>query len=73
MDPLWGISNIAQFFFDFFFSFFSCAVGTCEFFLAAVSYTLLQILQLMFHLLVLPLRLLALSPEQIPQTQHTCR
>ena len=65
MDLLWGISNIAKLV-------YSCTVGTCEFFLAAVPHALLQILQLMFHLLVLPLCLLALPPEQIPQKQHVC-
>lgn len=61
MDPLWGICNIAELL-------HSCTVVTCEFFLAAVTYALFQILKLVFHLLVLPLCLLTLSPEQITQS-----
>lgn len=45
---------------------YDCTVGTCKLFLAAVSYALLQILQLVPHLLVLSLRLLALPPAQMP-------
>ena len=41
--------------------FFLC-VCTSELFLAAISHTFLQILQLMFHLLVLSFCLLALPP-----------
>ncbi len=63
-DPVWIISNAERQ--------HSCTAGTCEFFLAAVPDALLQILKLVFHLLVLPLCLLALSPEQTPQTQPTC-
>lgn len=65
MDTLWGISKITQLL-------HSCTVGTCEFFLAAIPYTLLQILKLMFHLLILPLGLLTLSPEQRPKKHNTC-
>lgn len=54
----------------------SCTFCTCEFFLAAVPNTLLQIFELMFHLLILPLSLLTLSPEQMPKerkrTHHMC-
>lgn len=66
MDPLRGISNTAELL-------LSCTAGTCEFFLAAVSYALLQILQLVFHLLILPLCLLTLSPEQTNTTQVSLR
>lgn len=48
----------------------SCTAYTCEFLLAAVSYTLLQVLKLVFHLLILPLCLLTLPPEKIKHT-HT--
>lgn len=56
-NTLWGISKNTELL-------HSCTVGTCEFFLAAVTYALLQIFKLMFHLLILPLGLLTLSPEQ---------
>lgn len=62
MDPLRGISNAAKLFYYF-------TVCTCEFFLAAVSHTLLQILELVFHLLILPLCLLTLSPDETNTTQ----
>lgn len=48
--------------------FCSFTVSTSEFLLAAVPYTLFQILQLVFHLLILPLCLLTLSPEQMSKT-----
>ena len=49
----------------------SCAISTCEFFLAAISDALLQVLQLVFHLLILPLCLLTLPPEQTPGGRQT--
>lgn len=63
MDPLRGIRDIAVLW-------HRSADCTCEFFLAAVPHTLLQILQLVFHLLILPLCLLTLSPEQMPHHKH---
>lgn len=51
----------------------SCTDGTCEFFLAAVSYALLQILELVFHLLVLSLSLLALPPKQVKRQRNITR
>lgn len=65
MDPLRGTNDPADL--------QSCTVGTCEFFLAAVAYTLLQILQLVFHLLILPLCLLTLSPERTNRWTNTTR
>src|SRR4029434_729613 len=43
---------------------------TCKFFFAAVSHTFLQVLQLVFDLLILPLCLLALPPANIRTHIH---
>lgn len=60
-DPQRDISNIVTLL-------HSCTAYTCEFLLAAVSYTLLQVLKLVFHFLILPLCLLTLPPEKIKHT-----
>lgn len=44
---------------------------TCEFLLAAVSHTLLETVQLVFDLLVLPLSFLTLPPFDVQQYTHT--
>lgn len=57
------ITAVLNLFFSFIFLTQLLSPVTSEFFLAAVPHALLQVLQLVFHLFILALRLLTLPPE----------